>query len=152
MNNSKEYSALFSHYLKVAFRNLWKYKNQTLISVFGLSVGFTCFAPATLWIRYETTYDNFLKNADRVYYINTPSIYSPTGTTTSTINTLATYLKSTFPEIIHAITLAHGNMLTTEIDGIEYPADFLSTDSSFISMFDVKIIEGSKDFLIYNHY
>ena len=41
------------HNLKIAFRNMRKYKNQTLISVLGLAVGFTCFALATLWIRYE---------------------------------------------------------------------------------------------------
>ena len=32
---------MFIHYLKVAFRNLLKYKTQTIISVLGLAVGFT---------------------------------------------------------------------------------------------------------------
>ena len=50
---------MITHYLKVAFRNLVKYKTQTLISIIGLSVGFTCFALSVLWIRYEMTYDNF---------------------------------------------------------------------------------------------
>ena len=48
---------MFLHYLKIAFRNMRKYKNQTLISVLGLAVGFTCFALATLWIRYEIGFD-----------------------------------------------------------------------------------------------
>jgi hypothetical protein len=30
---------MIKHYLKIAFRNLWKYKNQTLVSVIGLAVG-----------------------------------------------------------------------------------------------------------------
>ena len=50
---------MITHCLKVAFRNLVKYKTQTLISIIGLSVGFTCFALSVLWIRYEMTYDNF---------------------------------------------------------------------------------------------
>ena len=29
------------HYLKISFRNMWKYRSQTLISMFGLAVGFT---------------------------------------------------------------------------------------------------------------
>ena len=33
---------MFHHNLKIAFRNMRKYKNQTLISVVGLAVGFTC--------------------------------------------------------------------------------------------------------------
>lgn len=39
---------MIRHYLKVAFRNTWKYKKQTLISMVGLASGFACFAPATL--------------------------------------------------------------------------------------------------------
>ena len=35
---------MIRHYLKIAFRNLIKYKTQTIISIIGLSVGFTCFA------------------------------------------------------------------------------------------------------------
>ena len=50
---------MIKHYLKVAFRNLMKYKTQSLVSIIGLAVGFTCFALSALWIRYEMTYDNF---------------------------------------------------------------------------------------------
>ena len=32
------------HYIKVAFRNLWKYKEQNIISVIGLAVGLLCFS------------------------------------------------------------------------------------------------------------
>lgn len=32
------------HYIKVAFRNLWKYKAQNIISVIGLAVGLLCFS------------------------------------------------------------------------------------------------------------
>ena len=60
---------MFTHYLKIAFRNLRKYKNQTFISVIGLAVGFTCFALAMLWIRYEMTFDSFHKNAGQMYVV-----------------------------------------------------------------------------------
>ena len=44
---------MIKHYLKVAFRNLMKYKPQSFVSIIGLAVGFTCFALSVLWIRYE---------------------------------------------------------------------------------------------------
>ena len=50
---------MIRHYFKIAFRNLLKYKTQSIISIIGLAVGITCFALATLWIRYEMTYDTF---------------------------------------------------------------------------------------------
>ena len=46
---------MIKHYLKVAFRNLIKYKTQSLVSIIGLAVGFTCFALSVLWIRYESS-------------------------------------------------------------------------------------------------
>ena len=44
---------MITHNLKVAFRNLLKYKTQSIISVLGLAVGFTCFALSAIWIHYE---------------------------------------------------------------------------------------------------
>ena len=60
---------MIKHYLKVAFRNLVKYKTQNLVSIIGLAVGFTCFALSVLWIRYEMTYDTFHKGAERIYMV-----------------------------------------------------------------------------------
>ena len=41
---------MLKHYIKIAFRNLWKYKTQSLISILGLAVGFACFALASFCI------------------------------------------------------------------------------------------------------
>lgn len=60
---------MIKHYLKVAFRNLAKYKVQSIVSILGLAVGFVCFALSTLWIRYEMTYDTFHEGAERIYLV-----------------------------------------------------------------------------------
>jgi hypothetical protein len=138
------------HYLKVAFRNLWKYKSQTLISIIGLAVGFTCFALATLWIRYETTFDNFHKNADRMYCVQMP-LFDPSNPSRATLYPLAGYLRETFPEIANAVPIGvvgYFNVVT--INEVNYDVDVLRIDSAFFSFFDVKIIEGSKDFAIFD--
>jgi hypothetical protein len=70
---------MITHYLKIAFRNMRKYISQTLISVIGLAVGFTCFALATLWIRYEMTFDSFHKNAGQMYVVYRPDSWDPTA-------------------------------------------------------------------------
>jgi hypothetical protein len=142
---------MIAHYFKIAFRNMWKYKNQTLISVIGLAVGFTCFALATLWIVYEMTYDSFHKNAKQKYVIYKPDSFRPSGYSRSTNYPLAAYLKETYPEIADAIPLTPsytGN--TVKVEGVETPASIIMADSSFFRMFDVKILEGSQEFLIPN--
>lgn len=57
------------HYLKVAIRNLLKYKTQSIVSIVGLAIGFACFALANLWIHYEMTYDCQFDGADRFYLL-----------------------------------------------------------------------------------
>jgi ABC-type antimicrobial peptide transport system permease subunit len=140
---------MIKHYLKIAFRNLWKYKNQTLVSVIGLAVGFACFAVATLWIRYEITFDRFHKNADRIYCVYLPATFVPTGISRLCPHPLAEYLKKTFPEIVRAVSIWPASKgRTTILNGVEYPIEMIGVDSSFFSMFDIKIVDGSMDFLI----
>ena len=137
------------HYLKIAYRNMWKYKSQTLISLIGLTVGFTCFALATLWIRYEMTYDSFHKNAKQMYVVYRPNSSSATGYSRSTVNPLAAYLKEAFPEIENATPIVSGRRLgKVTVEDVEFPALTIRVDSTFFRMFDVKILEGSREFLI----
>jgi ABC-type antimicrobial peptide transport system permease subunit len=138
---------MLKHYLKIAFRNLWKYKKQTLVSVLGLAVGFACFAVAALWIRYEMTYDGFHRNADRMYCVSIPSGFTPNGVSRGGPYPLAGYLKATFPEIARSTTLLQ-HPSSPEIEGVVHNVDMMEIDSSFFGMFDVKVVEGSMNFLI----
>ena len=144
---------MFPHYLKIAFRNMRKYKNQTLISVMSLAVGFTCFALATLWIVYEMSYDGFHKNAKQMYVVYRPRPSDPAGASNYRRHPapLAAYLKETFPEIANATSLYPPDPGTTAVavDDVEFfPALSIYADSSFFRMLDVKILEGGMDFLI----
>jgi len=58
---------MLPHYLKIAFRNLRKYKTQSLTGIFGLAFAIACFVPALYWMRYETTYDGFYPDAAHIY-------------------------------------------------------------------------------------
>jgi heme/copper-type cytochrome/quinol oxidase subunit 2 len=126
---------------------MWKYKNQTLVSVAGLAIGFVCFAMSALWIRYEMTYDGFHKKADRMYSLSIHDPWSQNGTR-NIPSPLAEYLKSTFPEIANAAIISPDGHFHFEYEGISHNTDLLYIDSSFFSVFDVKIVEGSTDFLI----
>ena len=55
-----------NHSLKLALRNLAKYKMQTLISVCGLAIGFVCFALSVSWIQYEKHYDADIPDVERI--------------------------------------------------------------------------------------
>jgi len=136
------------HNLTIAFRNMWKYKSQTLISIVGLAVGFTCFALATLWIRYEITFDSFHKNAKQMYVVYLPNVMSPSGYNRRTSYRMSSYLKETFPEIANATPLDITASSKIKVEGVEFSGSILRADSSFLRICDVQILEGNSDFLI----
>ena len=65
---------MIKHYFKVAFRNLWKYKVQNIISVIGLAVGLLCFSVCMYCSRFvESTnhcFDNYSRIAELNFYVN----------------------------------------------------------------------------------
>jgi len=44
---------------KSALSQLVKFRLQSAVSIVSLAIGFACFALASMWIKYETTYDGF---------------------------------------------------------------------------------------------
>lgn len=136
---------MVSHYLKIALRNLWKYRTQSLISLVGLAVGFVCFALATLWIRYEMTYDTFHKDSDRIYLVerNYESFFS----TFFFSYLLAPYLEETFPEIEEACSVQFWDV-NIKKEGVEYEGKTLFVDTISSRFFDIQAIEGNKDYMI----
>ena len=141
---------MFAHYLKIAFRNLTKYKMQTIISIIGLAVGFVCFALSALWIRYEMTFDTFHRDANRMYVVYTPDEFQTRDSRfrRGTPLPLAVYLTESFPEVADAISLSSRREDIT-VDGVISSVLIIRADTSLFRMFDVRIIEGSPHFLMH---
>src|SRR4051812_37310932 len=60
---------MFKLNLKIAFRNLWKYKGYALINVAGLSIGLTGCLLIFIFLRYQLSFDRGYRNQDRIYRI-----------------------------------------------------------------------------------
>ena len=126
------------HHLKIAFRNLRKYKTQNFISIIGLAVGFACFAFSALWIRYEMGYDSFHPKADRIYRVHT-NIHKWETKSASEISDmnpypLANWLKTEFPEIEDACGICPFTL--------DKKINCLYADFAFCNIFDVPIPEN----------
>ena len=138
---------MITHYFKISIRNLMKYKMQSLISIFGLAVGFVCFALSLIWIQYESTYDSQYKDSDRRFLLYTSSALNETGYSVSNTYKGFKGVKDEFPEIKSFIALS---LWKNEImvDGVKHSdINYLLSDSSFIDIFELKLLKGSLDFL-----
>jgi len=60
---------MLRNYLKIAFRNLSKYRFISFINIFGLAVGLTCCLLILCYILNETSYDRYHKNARNTYRV-----------------------------------------------------------------------------------
>ena len=133
------------HYMKVALRNLLKYKIQTAISMLGLAVGFVCFALSAFWIEHESTYDAHRKDAHRIYVIQSNAPFRDGKKTNRIPYSFGEYLKAQYPEVenmyIGDITQRYINFH----DGTE-KANFSSADSLWIDFLGVKVIKGNRNF------
>ncbi|MDL2282576.1 ABC transporter permease [Parabacteroides sp. OttesenSCG-928-G06] len=138
---------ILPHYIKVAWRNLLRYKTQSIISIVGLAVGFACFVLASIWIRYELTYDRFHKDAERIYMVRILSSYSPGGVSQRTAYPLAEYLENNLPEVEMGSNCRYHEAVY-QLDNKNQNFNEIGVDKKFLRMFPLQIVEGTEDFLI----
>ena len=58
---------MIRNYLKIAWRNITRQKWASLINIFGLAVGMTASILLYIYISYETSFDRFHDNGQKVY-------------------------------------------------------------------------------------
>lgn len=57
------------NYIKIAYRYLLKNRTFSVINIFGLTVGFLCFALIALYLHDELNFDMFHRDASRIYRV-----------------------------------------------------------------------------------
>lgn len=128
---------MIRHYLKVAVRNLWKYKTQHLISLAGVGVALLCFSICLYLVRYVHDLDHCFENYDRIAEL---SLYEENdkGVSMSTPVTLAEELRLKKQDGIEALCVVdhpyRERPFNVEVkDGKQLPYTFnvAETDSSF---------------------
>lgn len=141
---------MIGHNLKIAWRNLLKYKLQSAVSVFSLTIGIVCFALSALWLQYESSYDTFWKDADRIHMLQ--ELSGSVGN--EWWNDYLSYsdgprLMDTYPEIESVTRCCDGWYFShrKEAEGSENTLvhfHSLMVDSAFQDFFAIKVLEGRR--------
>jgi len=58
---------MFKNYLKIALRNIRRYKTFSLTNIIGLAIGMACCIMIFLYVQDELSYDSFHANSDHIY-------------------------------------------------------------------------------------
>lgn len=92
---------LITNYITSAWRNILRHKLFSIINILGLAIGLAAVMLIALYVRYETSYDTFWKNADNIY--RTEATYNFPGRgplkTVLSVGAMKELLKKDFPHI-----------------------------------------------------
>ncbi|HLA57444.1 MAG TPA: ABC transporter permease, partial [Puia sp.] len=91
---------MFKNYVIIAWRHLLQHKGFSFINVFGLAIGMSFAVLIGLWIQYETSFDQFHVNRDRIAKVEKNTFFNNERNTQQTTPMPLYYeLKNNFPEV-----------------------------------------------------
>lgn len=123
---------MFGNYLKIAIRNLRRHGAYSSLNVAGLAVGLACCILILLWVRDETSYDEFHVHADDIYRVLQEVRFSDHAATWAiTQGPLGPGLEKDIPEIARSVRfkarrfqVRQGNTWLTETIWLADPSVF----------------------------
>jgi putative ABC transport system permease protein len=146
---------MFKNYLNLTFRSLNLNKGYFVINLLGLIIGIASFVLIVFWIKAETSYDKFHKNAGNIYRVDyllyEEGILEQRSAAGST--GIGKEIKKAFPEVSDYTRFNRTEALVKYKDKVFKEADILYAQSSFFNIFSFPLAIGKADstILAINH-
>src|SRR6266487_530941 len=149
---------MFKNYFKTAFRSLIRNRNYTIINIAGLAVGIAVCMMIFIIIQFQTGFDNFHANKDRIYRVLTEYHHADAATVSYRKDVpfpMPKGLKTAFQQIeqVAPTFASHDDKLLipdnngTVIKQFKEDKGVFFTDPSFFKMFDYPLLAGSYESL-----
>ncbi|MEO3402543.1 ABC transporter permease [Mucilaginibacter sp. CAU 1740] len=145
---------MFKNYFKIAWRNLKRNKSYASINITGLAIGIAACLLIFLVVQYETSFDNYHTNKDRIYRIvNVSSGADGTHAGSGTPLPLIEGLKLDFPQIKQTANIMKNDGSHYTIGDARGSGTFKKfkedlayyADPGFFQLFDFKWLAGDKN-------
>ncbi|MBN1274517.1 MAG: ABC transporter permease [Candidatus Aminicenantes bacterium] len=139
---------MLKNYLKIALRNIKRYKSHSFINLAGLSIGLAACILILLWVQHELSFDRFHENADRLFraveheQMSTGRTLSyplfPTG--------FGPALKKDFPQVLETVRFrtSRGRIVRVGENSF-YEDHFAFTDPALLKIFTFPLLRGNPD-------
>jgi putative ABC transport system permease protein len=135
---------MLRNYLTVGIRALAKNRTFAFINIFGLALGLAACLLILLYVRYETSYDEWLPDSERVFQVQA-TWHEPGQPVTRNQRSplpVRDTIAGGFPEI-EAVTVARQGRMQTIRDGQPVYVDELYVDPAFFDIFQLEFLRGS---------
>lgn len=132
---------MFKNYLKIAFRNLLRFKVYTIINLVGLSMGLSVAVLILLFVTDELSFDKFHTKSDRIYKITTANAQG--GGMETNAWPVAHKLKTEYPEVESVVyTRRAPASFKVNFEGKRYEHIIFYGGEEFFNIFSFPLIEG----------
>lgn len=131
--------------LKIFIRNITSRPLYPVISTIVLSIGIACVLLASVWIRYEMSYDSSFRNANRIYRLTIEKNDLKSGYHTHIARSWFEWLKNIkndIPGISDFGRFSGRGETTIKIDSLLFNSRVLKASDDFIRLFSIQFIEG----------
>jgi len=142
---------MFKNYLKIAFRNITKYKTYSFINITGLAVGIACTILILIWIQNELSYDRFHENANNIYIV-AGKYGGKDSHTTYMPDPLTDILKNEIPEIINLTSYKPLESCKLETKEKSFICSGSYVDPTFFEIFSFPLAKGNPKTVFSNPY
>ncbi|RKQ49298.1 putative ABC transport system permease protein [Roseivirga pacifica] len=138
---------MYKNYLKIAFRNLLKYKGYSFINITGLALGMSACLLILLFVNNELNFDGFHEKKSKIYRLDEVQRF---GTVSEQKVALSMYpmgpnILADYPEVVNFTRYWTAGRTLVEYNNKQvYMDKLVRVDTSFLQMFDFKLIEGSR--------
>ena len=140
---------MFKNHLKIAWRNLLKDRQFTLLNMLGLSAGLACALFIFLWVNDERSYDKFFANDDQLYQVmehrNSDGDIKVSDESSGLVSEI---LKAQMPQVEYAASLAPPEwfqQFTLSVGDKNIKAKGQYAGKDYFNIFSFKLLEGDKN-------
>jgi putative ABC transport system permease protein len=141
---------MIQNYLRIAVRNILKYKGYSFINILGLAIGMAACILIMLYVQFELSYDRYHENADRIYRV-TREWLNEDRTTSLHLGHVAPpfgpLLKNDFGDIIERVVrfLRIPSPLVSYDDKHLIEPRFFLAEPDVFDIFSFNLIEGDPE-------
>ena len=138
---------MIRNYLKIAWRNLTKYKFISFINLFGLTVGLTCCLLILTYIFNELSFDKYNKMQTNIYRVKrtflNPDNSDVTLSLSQLLRLLDYYLPMIFQRSENYKVLENGTTPLSYKDKLINEQNVFFADENLFDLFTVKVLKGN---------
>lgn len=134
---------MFDNYFKIAWRSLLQNKGLAFINIFGLAIGLSFALLIGLWIQYETSFDTFHVNKDRIALVRKHTLFNnQKNTNTSQPLPLYDELKRNYPEI-KRLSRVEDDEHSLMVGNNKFRRSGMYVDPDFLQMLSFPFVKGN---------